>query len=192
MKSIKKSVALILAVATILCLAACSGTKKQEFGAWYNNELSPAYDAFVQTEYGKKNAPSPNLSLMVVTDKYLNCIFAYINEGKQPEKGEITEEDGAYIYTLQTFKQKVEFDERTTSIRITNSIIMFGSESISSVITFTERSDKYYIQYFQPDFSQYYEVSFTAESGEIKNESKSEIPYSIFGEKIPDTFAKES
>ncbi len=192
MKTIKKSVALILVAAAVFCLAACSGTKKEEFGAWYNNEFSPAYDAFVKTEYGMKNAPSPNLSLMIATDKYLYCIFDYITDGKQPENGKITEEDGAYTYTAKTFKQKVEFDEKTSSIRITNSIVVFGSESISSITTFTERSGKYYIQYFQPDFDQYYEVCFTAESGEVKNESIAEIPYTIFGEKIPDTFAKEN
>ena len=190
MKKIKKATAIILAVATILCLAAC--TRKEKFGKWYNEELSPAYDAFVQTDYGKENAPSPDISLMITSDKYLNLIFDYIANGTKPEKGEITEEDGAYIYSENTFTQKVEIDEKTTSIRITNTISMFGEASISSVTTLREHSGKYYIQYIQPDFSEYYEVCFTAESGEIKHEKLKEIPYSIFAEKIPETFAKES
>ena len=69
---------------------------------------------------------------------------------------------------------------------------MFGEASISSVTTLREHSGKYYIQYIQPDFSEYYEVCFTAESGEIKHEKLKEIPYSIFAEKIPEAFAKES
>lgn len=192
MKKMKKITALILVAATILCFAACSRTSEKKFGTWFNEEFSPAYDAFVATDYGKEHAPSPDISLMITSDKYLNFIFDYIANGTKPEKGEITEEDGAYIYTENTFTQKVEIDEGTTSIRITNTISMFGEASISSVTTLREHSGKYYIQYLQPDFSEYYEVCFTAESGEVKHERTNKIPYSIFGEKIPDTFAKES
>lgn len=192
MKKMKKTVALILVAASILCFAACSRTSEKKFGTWYNEEFSPAYEAFVKTDYGKENAPAPDISLMITSDLYLNFIFDYITNGTKPEKGEITEEDGAYIYTENTFTQKIEIDESTTSIRITNTISMFGEASISSVTTLRERSGKYYIQYLQPDFSEYYEVCFTAENGEIKHEKTDEIPYSIFGEKIPDTFAKEN
>lgn len=192
MKGLKRAVSLILIAALTLSLAACSGTSEKKFAAWFNEELSPAYDQFVQTEYGKENAPSPDISLMIVSSTYLNYIFDYIAEGKQPERGEVKETDGVYSYVTDTFVQKVEFDTKKTSLRVTNILSLFGEESIQSVTTFTERSGKYYIQHLMPDFKKYCEVCFTAESGEIKQEKRDEIPYSIFGEKIPDTFAKES
>lgn len=192
MNRIKRAVSIILIAALTLSLTACSGLSKEKFGSWFNDELSPAYNAFVQTEYGKANAPSPDLSLMIASSVYLNYIFDYVSKGTQPEKGEIKEEDGVYSYVTDTFIQRVEFDTKKASIRITNILSLFGESATQSITTFTERSGKYYIQYYMPDFKEYYEVCFTAESGEIKHESIDEIPYSIFGEDIPDTFAKEN
>ncbi|MBQ5823200.1 MAG: hypothetical protein IIW48_00160 [Clostridia bacterium] len=192
MNRFKKAVSIILVLVLVLSLAACSGMKKQKFGKWYNEEFSPAYDAFVQTEYGMANAPSPNLSLMIASSAYLNYIFDYIADGTQPEKGEVKEEDGVYSYVTDTFIQKVEFNTQKATIRITNILRLFGESAIQSVTTFTERSGQYYIQHHMPDFKEYYEIRFTAESGEIKRDSTDNIPYSIFEEDIPKTFAKES
>lgn len=192
MKNIKKAIALILAAATILCFTACSGTKKNEFKTWFHDEVSPAYDAFVKTEYGKANAPAYNLSSIVVSSAYIDYVFDFIANGTKPEKGEITEAEGVYTYKEDTFEQTIEFDEKTTSIRVTHSLVVNGEKSTHLVTTITERSDVYYIQYFWPDFSEYYEISFTAENGEIKHERTNEQPYSIFGEDIPEAFAKES
>lgn len=192
MKRISKITSVIVIAAIMLCFAACSGTKTEEFSAWFNDEFSPAYDAFVQTEAGKTDAPAPDISLMITSDKYLNCVFEYIAKGTQPEKGEISEENGIYTYTENTFSQKIEFDEKTTSIRITDTISFMGETMTKFTVIMSERDGKYYIQYLRPEFSEYYEVCFTADGGEIKHESRNELPYTIFAEDIPKDFAKES
>ena len=192
MKKALKAASIILAIATVICLAACSGTKKEDLSSWFNDEFSPAYDAFVLTDSGKENAPAPDISLLITSDKYINCVFDYIADGTKPDGAEITEEDGAYTYTEETFSQKVEFDEKTSSIRITKTMGSADEARTDFIAVFSERNGKYYIQYILPEFSEYYEVCFTADGGEIRHERLKEIPYTIFGEKIPDNFAKEN
>ena len=191
-KKIAIAVAVVAVIGVIVGIILTQGMKKEDFGKWYNEEFSPAYDAFVQTETDKEVVPAIDVSSIIVSDQYLKDVFNYITEEKQPEAGEITEENGVYTYTNKSFRQEIEFDEKTTSIRINHFIGVAGYERLHITATLTERNDMYYIQYLFPDLSTYYELCFTAEGGEIKRETRSEIPYSIFAEEIPDTFAKEN
>lgn len=192
MKKSAKLTALIIVLALVAGLAACSGTSKKEFKTWFNDELTAAYDAFVATEYGKANAPSPDISLMIVSSTYINSVFDYIADGTQPENAEITEENGMYFYKTDTFTQKVELDTKTTSVRVTSFINLLGETMVNSVVTFTERGGEYYIQYLLPEFSNYYEAKFTENNGSVKFENIAQPAYSIFGQDIPAEFAKEN
>lgn len=188
MKILKKLTALLLAAALVFALASC-GMSNSKLKPWFNDEFSVAYDTCFKDD---KAAPFPDISLMLTSSSYLNSVFDYITDGTQPEAAEITEEDGAYVYKAQSFTQKVEIDKSSSSVRVTSFMEFNGEARTNFIVTMREHKGTYYIQYLSPDFSTYHEVSFTAESGNIKSESRNDIPYSIFGEKIPDTFAKEN
>ncbi|MBQ3498099.1 MAG: hypothetical protein IJA87_03115 [Clostridia bacterium] len=188
MKIFKKLTALLLAVATVFTLASC-GMTKSKLKPWFNDEFSVAYNTCFKDN---KEAPFPDISLMLTSSSYLNSVFDYITDGTQPEAAEITEEDGVYIYKAQSFTQKVELDKSTSSVRVTSLMEFNGEAKTNFIVTMREHKNTYYIQYLSPEFSTYYEVSFTAETSSIKYESRKDIPYTIFGEKIPDTFAKEN
>ncbi len=189
----KKLTSLLLIFTLIFTLAACSDTtKKEDFKAWFNDEFVAAYDAFKQTEYGKANAPVSDISLMIISSEYLNSVFDYITDGTQPENAEITETDGVYTYKTAGADYMVELDEKTSSVRITSKMEFMGEERTQFIITLRESKNKYYIQHLAPEFKEYFEVEFTAESGSVKRDSVSENPYSIFADKIPDKFAKEN
>jgi uncharacterized lipoprotein YehR (DUF1307 family) len=188
MKKLKRLTSLILAVALVFTLASC-GMSKSKLKPWFNDEFSVAYDTCFKDD---KSAPFPDISLMLTSSSYLNSVFDYITDGTQPEAAEITEEDGVYIYKAQSFTQKVEIDKSSSAIRITSLMEFNGEAKTNFIVTMREHKGTYYIQYLWPDFSTYYEVSFTAETSSVKYENRKDIPFSIFGEKIPDTFAKEN
>ncbi len=188
MKIFKKSTAFFLAAALIFTLASC-GMTKSKLKPWFNDEFSVAYDTAFKDD---KDAPFPDISLMLTSSSYLNSVFDYITDGTQPEAAEITEEDGAYIYKAQSFTQKVEIDKGSSSVRVTSFIDFMGEVRTNFIVTMREHKGTYYIQYLSPEFSTYYEVSFTSETSSVKYENRKDIPYTIFGEKIPDTFAKEN
>ena len=191
MKKVKRAVCALTALALVLALPACGKTKLKKFDDWFNNSLTPAYASFVQTEDGAA-APSPTISLLLASDKYVNCVFDYIENKTQPENGKITEENGVYTYAYGTFSQVFEFDPSTTSIKITMLQSDAGESRTEFVIVLTERSSRFYIQYLTPDFEEYYELSFTAKGGSVRFVSPcSELPYSIFAQDIPSDFAKE-
>ncbi len=187
----KKLTSILVIFALIFTLAACSGTKKEDFKTWFNDEFVTAYDAFVKTEYGKANAPVPGISLMIISSDYLNDVFDYIADGTQPKNAEITEKDGVYTRTTAGNDYIVELNEKTTSVKITAKMEFMGEERTQFVVNMRESKGKYYIQYLAPEFSEYFEIEFTAENGSVKRDSVSELPYSIFADKIPDKFAKE-
>ncbi len=188
----KKLTSLLLIFALIFTLAACSGTKKEDFKSWFNDEFITAYDAFKQTEYGKANAPVSDISLMIISSEYLNGVFDYITDGTQPKNAEITEADGIYTYKTAGSDYMVELDEKTASVRITSVMEFMGEKRTQFIVTLRESKNKYYIQYLAPEFKEYFEVEFTAENGSVRRDSVSENPYSIFADKIPDKFAKEN
>ena len=188
MKILKKLTAFLLAAALVFTLASC-GMSKSKLKPWFNDEFSVAYDTCFKDD---KAAPFPDISLMLTSSSYLNSVFDYITDGTQPEAAEITEEDGAYVYKAQSFTQKVEIDESSSSVKVTSLMEFNGETKTNFIVTMRENKGTYYIQYLSPEFSTYYEVSFTAETSSVKYESRNDIPYTIFGEKIPDTFAKEN
>lgn len=188
MKIFKKLTALFLAVALVFTLASC-GMSKSKLKTWFNDEFSVAYDTAFKDD---KTAPFADISLMLTSSSYLNSVFNYITDGTQPEAAEITKEDGAYIYKAQSFTQKVEIDRSSSSIRVTSFMDFMGESRTNFIVTMREHKGTYYIQYLSPEFSTYYEVSFTSETSSVKYVSRNNIPYTIFGEKIPDTFAKEN
>lgn len=188
MNMFKKLTALFLAVATVFSFASC-GMSKSKLKPWFNDEFSVAYDTCFKDN---KEAPFPDISLMLTSSSYLNSVFDYIIDGTQPEAAEITEEDGAYIYKAKSFTQKVELDKSSSSVRVTSFIDFMGEVRTNFIVTMREHKGTYYIQYLAPEFSTYYEVSFTDETSSVKYENRKDIPYTIFGEKIPDTFAKEN
>ena len=188
MKIFKKLTALFLAVALVFTLASC-GMSKSKLKTWFNDEFSVAYDTAFKDD---KNAPFADISLMLTSSSYLNSVFDYITDGTQPEAAEITKEDGAYIYKAQSFTQKVEIDKSSSSIRVTSFMEFMGETRTNFIVTMREHKGTYYIQYLSPEFSTYYEVSFTSETSSVKYANRNNIPYTIFDEKIPDTFAKEN
>ncbi len=190
----KKLTSILLIFSLILTFAAC---KKEEppvqvdFKTWFNSELITAYDSFVKTEQGK-NVPVGKIEDMLISPNYINSIFEYIASGKQPEDGEITEANGVYTFKGQTFIQTFEFDNNTCAIRVTSTIVINGETKPQFTVTMREKDDVYYIQYLASEFLTYYEISYTATSGSVKNISRMDLPYSIFAAEIPENFAKEN
>ncbi len=187
----KKFIAVLLSLVILLSLAACGSpvSSDEDFKAWFNESLSPAYDSFIKTE-GGQDAAYPNVSLMLASDVYINAVFDYIESGAQPSSGSVTQEGEAYIYE-NGFKQKVELNKDDCSIRVT----MFNEyEDITEtefVAVFRQEKDEFYIQYHWTMFGELHEICFTAEGGRATVDSGAEeLSYSIFDEDIPEDFAK--
>ena len=192
----KKLTSILLIFTLIFTFAAC---KKEEppvqidFDTWYNNEFIPAYQAFVKTEYGAKNAPVDDFSTLLISSDYLESVLKFRKSNVTPtDGGTITESNGIYTYEGQTIKQTVEFDNDTCSIRVTSAMVVNGESTPQFVLTIREKDDVYYIQHINYALQRYYEVSFTATNGSVKNISRIDLPYSIFAAEIPEYFAKEN
>ncbi len=192
MKKIIKLTSLLLVAALIFALAACSGTKKENFKEWFSDEFAPAFEAFAQTEYAKEKLPMPSLTLIIGSAERLNSVLGFINEEKQPEDAEIKAEGNVYTYKSDEYKYIVELNEKNSALRITSEIEFLGEKRTEFIVTLREYKNEYYIQYFSPDFENYFEIRFTSENGKVMRESISDIPFSIFEEdKISPKFAEE-
>ncbi len=195
MKNAKKITALFLAAIMLLSLAACGGkysvSKITDFKDWFNLALVPDYNSFIKTE-GAKNAEFGSISLMISSDTYINYIFDYIESGAQPEEGKVTEENGAYIYKTNEFKQRVEFDTKKSAIKVTSLAEFMGESKTQAIAVFMQEKNEYFIQYYWADFGELHEMRFTKDSGSSTVKTGcSELPYSIFASDIPADFAKE-
>lgn len=195
MKKITKAISIILVCVFLFSLAACTKSYKvrrnRDFADWFNLAFTPTYDSFVKTD-DAKDAPAPNATLLLASDKYINCVFDYMKDKKQPENGEVTEADGVYTYSYGAFKQTFEFDAKTSSIRVKMIQIMGEEDWTEFEATITQRGNKFYVQYIQPDFNDYTEIEFTSDGGSVLREYSSEkAGNSIFAQDIPENFAKK-
>ena len=110
MKKLVKLTSITLVAMLIFALAACSGTKKENFREWFSGEFSPAFEAFAQTDYAKENLPMPNLSMIVGSVDKLDSILGFISDGKQPEGIEITENGNIFIENKDINDKKICLD----------------------------------------------------------------------------------
>ncbi len=191
MKKFIKLTSLLLIAAIVMALAACSGTKKEDFKEWFSGEFSPAFEAFAQTDYAKENLPMPSLSMIVGSVDKLDSVLGFISEGKQPEGTEIKENGNTYTYASDGYNYSVEINPDNSALRITSELEFLGEARTEFTVTLRESKGTYYIQYFSPGFNDYFEIKFKEDSGSVMRESISEIPYSIFEDKTPDKFAEE-
>ena len=191
MKKITKLTSLLLVAVIILALAACSGTKKEDFKEWFSSEFSPAFDEFAQTDYAKENLPMPSLSMIVGSVDRLDSVLGFISEGKQPEGAEIKEDGNNYKYITDEYNYTVEINPENSALKITSELEFLGEKRTEFTVTLREYKNEYFIQYFSPGFNDYFEIRFTKDSGSVMRNNAAEIPCDIFNDKVSDNFAEE-
>lgn len=188
----KRFAAVSIAAALVLALAACSAVKSEgDFEKWYTEKLSPAYDSFMETD-DAEDAPCAGIDGYIANEEYLMRVFSFMKDGKQPETGEVKKSDGAYYYTLNEVTQKIEFNEKTDSVKITQTLNVADESSVDFITVFSERNGKFYIQNYLPEFGELSEIEFTAKGGRCATVSRDTSPeYDIFTDDVPNGFAKE-
>ncbi len=192
----KKALSVILSLALLLSLSACSGSPKvrkdADFKEWFNSALSPAYEAFTAAQAGKQ-APYPTITMMIASDTYINACFDYMETGKQPQDAEITEENGVYTYKSGNFKQRIEFNKKLSAIKLTMLHDFSGESRTQFSVVFREDGGEYFIQYFWTEFNELHEIRFNKKGGSVLVKTDcTKLDYSIFTNDIPKSFAKES
>lgn len=189
---IKRLAAASVVAALILALTACSSVKgESDFEKWYTEKLSPAYDSFMETDDADE-APCADIEGYIANGEYIMRVFSFIKDGKQPEKGEIKKSDGAYYYTLNEVTQKIEFNEKTDSVKVTQTLTIAGEAAVDFITVFSERNGKFYIQNYLPEFGELSEIEFTARGGRCATVSSDTLPeHDIFSDDVPNGFAKE-
>lgn len=194
----------IIAVLTASCIMFCacgnSQSPKSEakvttqteqqllnMGDWFADSFCPAFTSYIE-KTNSEVVPAFSIDTLVISPDYLTYCTSYIDHGIQPPEGEITESNGVYAYTKEGFTQKYEFDEASCSLKITTER---NGTQISQLII-TERDGKFYMQFVENDFGNYSETVFDSEDGvcAVKDFS-GELPYTIFGNEIPENFAAE-
>ncbi len=193
MKMIQKISAFLLIAAILFCLSGCSEKKigQNDYEEWFVNGVEPAYAGYIAS--GKaENAPSSSLSLLIASDDYVKEIFRFMKDGTKPVAAEITEENGVYTYAFGTFRQVVEFSKEKPAMKITMHQSDVSEDRIEFIAIFTQKGNRYYLQFLSPDYLDYAEVKFNEKGGSaLRRGDLSELPYDIFSQDIPSGFAKE-
>ena len=187
---LKSSLSVLTALMLVLSLSACGKGSLAKFEKLFNEKMAPAYESFLATEDGE-DAPSPTLAGYIATDTYLNNLFAYVAEGKKPDNGTITEQDGVYICKFNEVTQEISFSKETDSIKVIQKL-EFGEETQTDLITvFSSANGKYYVQSISPVFGEYTEIEYDANGGSyvVKQYDEASTP-DIFTDGIPAGFAK--
>lgn len=188
----KKFICVALSAVLLVVLASCSGgkTEVEDFSVWFDRELVPTYDSYV--EAGEGQATFISIQSMLTSDKCIKACFAYMADGTMPENAQISEENGVYIYREGDYYQTFEFNKETAAIQVKMVNEFMGESQTEFEAVFRQSGDEFYIQYLMPIFGEYHELCFTADGGREAYElEKYELEYSILTEDIPEDFAKE-